>query len=242
MHNRKGSSKECMKKRKSSIPRDIKKRSSYRGLSAAHSRTNNSSFSSAVNASWACHFDDDASCCNHSKDQTIDRRERKEQPFNKSPTRSIDDNPYMPKKNLLLENDLELKALMQQLHESTEFMGTINPLCHSHCLSPNKVPKLKEESNKLLKAEKCSSRGLEGHTTTVGAATKRNRWLAFNAVLDEHMIEWDWGILLRRRRIATTILLATTANMMHYGMMKKSPHKSKLANRNIEDDDARCWR
>ena len=141
---------------------------------------------------------------------------------------------------MLLENDLELKLLLQQLHDSAEFVGTINPLWHSHYLSPNKDPKLNEGSK--LKDMKCSSRGLEDHITVGGAAAKkRNTWLAFNAVLDEHMIQWDWGVLLRRR-IVTAILATTGITMMHYdGRMKKSPQKSKLANRNI-DDDARRWK
>lgn len=122
----KGSSKQCTS---TSIPRSIK-RSSHRGISAAHSRTNQSS-SSCVNASWD-HYD---ASCNHAEEQTIDRPGRKERLL-KSP-RSINDSPFRPKKNMLLENDLELKLLLQQLHESTEFMGTINPLHHSHYLSPN---------------------------------------------------------------------------------------------------------
>jgi hypothetical protein len=96
-----------------------------------------------VNASWD-HFD--ASCCNqHAKEHTILNRgpdRGKERLLKKSP-RSVDENPFstMPKrgkKNMLLEYDLELKVLLQQLHESTEFVGTINPLYHSHYLSPNK--------------------------------------------------------------------------------------------------------
>jgi hypothetical protein len=93
-----------------------------------------------VNASWD-HFDASC-CCNHdAKEQTIDRAERKERLL-KLPRTSIDEeNPFIPKKNklpLLLENDSELKLLLQQLNESTEFVGTINPLYHSHYLSPNK--------------------------------------------------------------------------------------------------------
>jgi hypothetical protein len=126
-----------------SIPRSIK-RSSYRGsIFAAHSRTTNRSSCNSVNASWD-HFD--ASCCNqHAKEHTILNRgpdRGKERLLKKSP-RSVDENPFstMPKrgkKNMLLEYDLELKVLLQQLHESTEFVGTINPLYHSHYLSPNK--------------------------------------------------------------------------------------------------------
>ena len=230
MHDHKGSSKERICRKSCTYRRDI---------SATHSRTKNSS-SSTVNASWD-HFDY-GSCCNHVNDQAINRpAERKAQPLNKSRTRSIDDNPCMPTKNMLLENDLELKLLLQQLHDSAEFLGTINPLWHSHYLAPNKDPKL--NGGRKLKDMKFSSGGLlEGHTSTVGgaAAKKRNTWLAFNAVLDEHLIQWDWRILLRRR-ILTAILATTGITMMHYEGMKKSPQKSELANRNI-DDDTRRWK
>jgi hypothetical protein len=139
MNIREGSSKELISE--SSIPRSMKWWSSYYyggNNPAAHSRTNQSSSSNGMNASWN-HFD--ASCCDHGKKEhhhTIggDWPERKER-FLKSP-KSIDENPSRPKKNMLLENDLELQLLLQQLHQSTEFVGTINPLYHSHYLSPSK--------------------------------------------------------------------------------------------------------
>jgi hypothetical protein len=158
MYIRKSNSKQRTASTKS-ISRSIK-RSSYRGISAPHMHSNrttnhpSSSSAGSMNASWD-HFDAAASCCNHAKEeqhQTIDDRrgpERKERLLKlpRPSRRSIDaddSNPFrMPnkKKNmLLLENDLELKLLLQQLHESTEFVGTINPLYHSHYLSgsPNK--------------------------------------------------------------------------------------------------------
>ena len=120
---KKGSSEERKSTRR--ISRSIKRSSAarYSDIFAAHD-----SSSSSVNASWD-HFE-----------ASIDRPERKQRLLkNKSP-KSIDKNPFIPKKKnmLLLENDLDLKLLLQQLHESTEFVGTINPLYHSHYLSPNK--------------------------------------------------------------------------------------------------------
>lgn len=120
---KKGSSKQCKSTR--SISRSIKRSSAarYSVFSAAYS-----SFSS-VNASWD-HFE-----------ASIDRPERRnERLIKKESPRSIDNDPCIPKKKnmLLLENDLEFKLLLQQLHESTDFVGTINPLYHSHYLSPNK--------------------------------------------------------------------------------------------------------
>jgi hypothetical protein len=231
---RKGSSKQRISRRSTSIPRNnIKKRSSsYRGISAAQSRTNHSSFSS-VNASWD-HFD--ASCRNHDANhQPVERKEG----LLDSPKTSIDANPCtMPKKkNMLLDNDLELTLLLQQLHESADFVGTIDPLYHSHYLSsPNKDHKKLNEGSELKDKKNCSNKGLEGHaTTTVDGAAANKKWLAINAVLDEQMIQWDWGILLRRH-IATAIL-ATTITMMYYGMMKKSPQKD--ANTAIIVGDAR---
>jgi hypothetical protein len=99
-------------------------------------------------------------------------------------------------------------------------LGTIDPVCHSqYLLSPKEDHhKLKGTKQKLLKDKKqCSKEPAE----------RRKILLAVNAILlDEEQVihQWDWGILLSTRYIATSAVLATAlAMMMHYyGMMEKS--------------------
>jgi hypothetical protein len=61
---------------------------------------------------------------------------------------------------------------------------------HRHC--SKEIRKMDEGSE--LKDKKCSSRGLEGHTTDGAAIKMENRWLAINAVLDEQTFQWEEGI------------------------------------------------
>jgi hypothetical protein len=195
-----------------------------------------------VNASWEP-FDDTSCSKNHDpkEEQMID--DQKEQTIyqllqKESSSRSmIDDNPCMPKKNMLLESDLELKLLLKQMNDSAEFLGTIDPVCHSqYLLSPKEDHhKLKGTKQELLKEKKQYSKK--------EPPERRKIMLAVNAILldEEQVIQRDWCILLRTRYIATSAVLATAlAMMMHYyGMMEKS-HDTDAAT-TIVDGDARMF-
>lgn len=79
-----------------------------------------------------------------------------------------------------------------------------------------------------LRDKKYCSRGLEGHTDAGSASRKRNRMSAWNAVLDEQLLQWDQGVFDEDAIAEIYIRASSSSSQMWANFVGEQDQKQQL--------------